>query len=153
MRLSHAMHTTGTFGQGQGKIRKKAVFWELKPLETNCSDSLWCLQFFLSSPIRGGKMGSTQTCYFLLRYHSGHYNAVTMKLSMKASQASHIMRWMWCRGLVLYRRTHDSDWRVRVVCLRVPQRHQTTSEFGIPYIFFCYWNCYVKSQFIRWIIA
>lgn len=28
MWLSHAMHTTGTVGQGRGKIRKKAVFWE-----------------------------------------------------------------------------------------------------------------------------
>lgn len=26
MWLSHAMHTTGTFGQGRGKIRKKSVF-------------------------------------------------------------------------------------------------------------------------------
>jgi len=26
MWLSHAMHTTGTLGQGWGKIRKKAVF-------------------------------------------------------------------------------------------------------------------------------
>lgn len=26
MWLSHAMHTTGTVGQGRGKIRKKAVF-------------------------------------------------------------------------------------------------------------------------------
>lgn len=88
MWLSHAMHTTGTFGQGPGEIRKKAVFWELlqKPLETRCSDSLWCLQFFLSSQIQGGNMVPTQTSYFLLWYRTVLYNAVrTMMLSRRAS--------------------------------------------------------------------